>query len=136
MSLVPTFVQSAEGNWYKNPTIRGEKYDEGKKWKWFVCWDDDEPIELVIAMEFYTDPMEIVKLLKDFGWKVAIGFRNLSANRVFGDNWFFAAGRSYCVDQRSAPTDALFAAHGIKSLGKEMPSVDGVYYGKDFKGIF
>lgn len=41
MSLVSTYVLADNGLFYKNPTLRGED--------WFICFDDDDPPELVIA---------------------------------------------------------------------------------------
>lgn len=40
MSLCPAFVRAEDGNLYRNPTIRGED--------WYVCFDDDDPPELVV----------------------------------------------------------------------------------------
>lgn len=42
MSLVwNANVESGAGRWYWNPIIRGPD--------WFICWDDEEPIEVVIG---------------------------------------------------------------------------------------
>lgn len=47
MSLVSTYVRAADGKLYKNPSVRGDF--------WFVCFDDDEPPELVV-MEGFDRP--------------------------------------------------------------------------------
>jgi hypothetical protein len=39
MSLVSTYVK-ADGKYYKNPVYRGKD--------WFICFDDDDPIEVVM----------------------------------------------------------------------------------------
>lgn len=41
MSLVPTWVRATDGRYYKNPILHGED--------WFVCFDDDDPPELVVV---------------------------------------------------------------------------------------
>ena len=40
MSLGPIYVKARDGCVYANPAFRGEG--------WFVCWDEDEPVELVV----------------------------------------------------------------------------------------
>ena len=44
MSLVPTYVLFDDGKWYKDPCIQPEDFS------WYICFDDDDPIELVIEM--------------------------------------------------------------------------------------
>lgn len=39
MSLVSTYVKFNDGKYYKNPVIYGDG--------WYICFDDDEPPELV-----------------------------------------------------------------------------------------
>lgn len=41
MSLVPAWVEAADGKFYANPVIQGPG--------WFVCFDDEDPPELVIT---------------------------------------------------------------------------------------
>ena len=50
MSLVPTYVAAKDGNFYKNPVLFGEYklFPDQPGLKWFICWDDDDPVELVI----------------------------------------------------------------------------------------
>lgn len=43
MSLVPTWVYAEDGNWYKDPVITGPG--------WFICFDDDDPPEMVIRTD-------------------------------------------------------------------------------------
>ena len=45
MSLVSTYVQDAEGNWHKNPSLYN---DTGN---WYLCYDDSDPIELVVKSD-------------------------------------------------------------------------------------
>lgn len=77
MSLIPTYAQSREGNWYRNPTIRA---DDGS---WFVCWDDREPVELVVKRGEWK-PSEVVERLRDLGWDVF----TISAPQNHGSRYF------------------------------------------------
>lgn len=43
MSLVPTYVQAVDGQFYKNPILSGND--------WFLCFDDDDPPELVVEVK-------------------------------------------------------------------------------------
>lgn len=40
MSLVPTWVRATDGKYYKDPVLRERD--------WFLCFDDNEPPELVV----------------------------------------------------------------------------------------
>lgn len=42
MSLVSTYVRAVDGKLYRNPVIRGDG--------WFLCFDDDDPPELVVEV--------------------------------------------------------------------------------------
>lgn len=58
MSLVPTYVRRTDGKWLKNPTV-------GVQGSWFICWDDDDPPELVIAEDAeITDPHALIRQYK------------------------------------------------------------------------
>lgn len=75
MSLVSTYVRATDGKLYKNPVLSGQG--------WFICFDDDDPVELVIKKKSNIKPQDI---FKQIGMKVV----NLSkmgegALRYFGD---------------------------------------------------
>lgn len=67
MSLVATYVQANDGQWYANPVLRGKV--EGRPW--FIVYDDDDPIELVVNAttreEAERMKVEIGNLLKEHG---------------------------------------------------------------------
>lgn len=44
MSLVPTWVLADDGRWYEDPVLADESG------YWYICFDDDEPIELVFIL--------------------------------------------------------------------------------------
>lgn len=43
MSQVPTWVKAKDGQFYQDPVLRGED--------WFLCFDDDDPPELVMKAD-------------------------------------------------------------------------------------
>jgi len=54
MSLVSTYVRADDGKMYKNPVLEGDG--------WFICFDDDDPVELVVADESgIQEPMSFLK---------------------------------------------------------------------------
>lgn len=85
MSLVPTYVRASNGKFYKNPVLSGDG--------WFICFDDDDPEEIVITKKNILTPEKIFDL-------VGIKYSNLKkqsygGSRMFGkkfkpaNNWFF-----------------------------------------------
>lgn len=62
VSLVSTYVEGTDGFWYKNPLIWN------KKENWFLCFDDRDPIEIVIG----ENGPPIQKIVADL---VAQGFK-------------------------------------------------------------
>jgi hypothetical protein len=116
MSLVSTYVESKEGHWYQNPVIE----EDG----WFICWDDDEPIELVIAEEFGTNPQTVLTPLHNKGWRLQIISKGGTAGRLFKGK--FKQARSYfLVQTANGPTDEILK--GNTQL-KYKPEGQGVYY--------
>lgn len=105
MSLVPTYVQSTSGKWYKNPVIEAE---DGT---WFVCWDDDDPIELVIA-EDGPEPDGAINRLRGEGWDVRLGRKHQGpiAGRFFNGKLRPTRG-AWWLRQNRGPTDALLAGY-------------------------
>jgi hypothetical protein len=105
MSLVPTYVQSTSGKWYKDPVIRSDN--------WFVCWDDDEPIELVIA-EGGPSPEEVIAYLNDRGWAVERYHKHQGRllGRMFNGKMRPSAG-AWWLKQESGPPDDLMAGEGL-----------------------
>jgi hypothetical protein len=58
MSLVSTYALADDGKWYQNPVLGSPGYD------WFICFDDDDPIELVIANVSGLSPEQVFNFLK------------------------------------------------------------------------
>lgn len=116
MSLVSTYVQSQEGNWYKNPVIKSDG--------WFICWDDDEPIELVIDKDSGFSLSSILAGLAKRGWKLVLIGRGSTSERMFGRK--FIPAYSYFLKQVAlGPTDKLLEGNKYEA---ERPQGQGVFY--------
>jgi hypothetical protein len=58
MSLVSTFIKGTDGNFYQNPVYFRDD--------WFICFDDDDPIELVVKIKANLNPSDIMAQLEGF----------------------------------------------------------------------
>ena len=118
MSLVPAFVQTQEGSWVRQPVITTP---DG----WFVCWDDDEPIELVVRSDL--DPLAIVKQLRDEGWPVFLaGPGNADAYRYLDGKLSDTTCKSFWLSQHSGPPEAMLTFTDPPTDRK--PRKEGVYF--------
>jgi hypothetical protein len=115
MSLVPTYVQSKEGSWYENPEVSGDG--------WFICWDDDEPIELVIEIG-KTNVTKVLSSLRRQGWDLIVITSNQKGQRMFAGE-FRPANAFFLKQVKNGPPEHILA--GV-SLGKKRPTRDGTYY--------
>lgn len=118
MSLVSIYVQSQDGEWYKDPMIRQEG--------WFICWDDDEPIELVVRYD--KDHKEIIEYLNQQGWSVAIDHENeCCGHRIFDyDERGFEEACSFFLRQNNGPPGSLLPGDfrvKFDPLNEPVPSV-------------
>ncbi len=122
MSLVSDFTFCSDGKWYKGLTYRGTNND------WFVCFDDDDPIELVIAKSSKLTPDDV---FSELGWKSVDLRRGHGGHRVFGTGWKFKEARSYFIwdghNQLKFP--APRPQDTFDARFEKRPRGDGVYYG-------
>lgn len=82
MSLVSSFTFCEDGRWYKELVYR-DAYG-GKTW--FICFDDDDPVELVIRLGADGQPAEApAAVLSGLGIECEkIEMRRGSCGRLFG----------------------------------------------------
>lgn len=118
MSLVSTYVQAVDGKFYRNPTIREKD--------WFLCFDDEEPPELVVKDSLLKTkkPWKILNEArikhKPEGYQPWKGDR--SAGRLFGGKFHPGTGFFIEITARiPVPThhDGIY---------DEKPKKQGVYY--------
>ena len=88
MSLSYIYVKAIDGKYYRYPTFRSKNND------WFVCFDEDDPPEIVIKKSCKKKPEEI---LDSIGIKYQKIRNRISSGRCFGStgsihsaySWFF-----------------------------------------------
>ena len=118
MSLVSTYVEADDGHWYKDPTLLTSD--------WFVCYDDDEPIEVVIKEG--GPPLDVVlKVLAATGY-VLVPYgrgRGLRARRDFDGKMVPALG--YFVEHAHGRMPASFVGTHDGKFTKR-PDREMVYY--------
>lgn len=90
MSLVPTFARAVDGVFYENPVLRGDG--------WFLCFDDDDPPELVIRTVHHAGfggkafrekvRARAVEILDGLGFRYRITSKepHCTGQRLFGEN--------------------------------------------------
>lgn len=100
MSLVPTYVKATDNYFYKDPTLEGKD--------WFICFDDDDPPELVIAVKAKLNPET---LLNTLGIKYSNLRKGHVAGRVFGKNWHFKTAQSYFFELQNKLDPKLITTH-------------------------
>lgn len=130
MSLGPTFVETQSGVWYKDPVIRRPD--------WFICWDEDEPIELVIKRPGPTCD-DILRNLAQAGWQLKrYSKRSGRAHRCFTGNFSdpMHPAEAFFLTQLNGPTDDLLEgcekADCLDRRGQ--PQREGTYYFADMNG--
>jgi len=86
MSLVSDYTIMADGKWYKNITI----YDESQNW--FLCFDDNEPPEIVIYNPDKTssNKQKIIKIrevLKKANIYAKVTGLKATGSRLYPPHW-------------------------------------------------
>ena len=123
MSLVPTYVQFDDDRWYKDPVI-----GEGRQW--FICYDDDDPIELVIAAQTHEHAMRKLKQIRDTLLPYACELWIMANPKRQGDRMFGTPSQFHpafvCWCWLTAPPVHLLLEH--QGQYDELPPGDKVYY--------
>ena len=118
MSLVSTYVEDQAGRWYKDPHIVRDD--------WFICWDDDDPIELVTLK--HVKHQDVLAMLAKLGWVLRVSSRGCSGNRLFPptSDGSFKSANSYFVKQvhKGPPPGLMDNEYRLD----QKPCGQGVYY--------
>lgn len=126
MSMCSTFVRCHDGKFYKNLIYWG------KDRSWFVCFDDRDPVELVVKQAADLDPK---KILDDLGIPYIEIKRPKRMGRLFGKAFKFeeavccfmrVSDKPFPSPRDSDEYDEVFAKH---------PAREGVYYGVEMGGF-
>lgn len=91
MSLVSTYVRADDGLLYRDPVLEGDG--------WFICFDDEDPIELVIEDRLgITNAQEFLRNLDIHPTFIEKAMRG--GSRIFNKkfqpakSWFFGINRN------------------------------------------
>ncbi len=128
MSLVATYVKGSDGQYYKLPIFSGEV--DGCRW--FICYDDDDPIELVIASQDAVVVEEvkegIKKLFSDNDCDISFSKIQGRSQRCFSANdWRdFHDAVSMWVEMKEPPVELITKHEGVMERGS---IGQGVIYG-------
>lgn len=115
MSLGNVYLKSSDGKWYEWPTLEGVTQD-GKKW--YLCFDEDDPPELVVQTNGNGKEIDAKKILREAG----VSFSGIRFGGVCGRCIGDAA--SFWVDITAPiPTPTKFNAVFDKN-----PERPGTYY--------
>jgi len=125
MSLVPTFVLMDDNKWYKNPSL-GEK-------NWFICFDDDDPIELVIKEKDYKEGLTPDVIFAKIGAIAKVTSRPIrSGLRCFDSKFHFSGAVAFWIEIKNKPSVKFLRDHD--GVSDKPPQQDCVFY--DFKEIY
>ena len=119
MSLVSTWVRATDGFLYQNPKLHGKG--------WFICFDDDDPVELVISNRSKKTPKEIFEKL---GMKHTKLIFNGIAGRCFGKGYNFTWSKSWFFEIKNN-INPKFISYYEKKVKSSDNIGQGVFY--DFK---
>ena len=118
MSLVSTWVKAKDGLFYKNPELSDKD--------WFICFDDDDPPELVIKKKSQLKPEDIFKSIElkysELRENKASGMRTFDSNY---DHFEDAISYFFQIESRIDPKFITFSDGTTKSSNEEG---QGVFY--------
>lgn len=109
MSLVSTCVQADDKKIYKNPILSGEDF--------FICFDDDDPPELVIKTLNRSDTelhQRAIDILKNINLNTTISSKPQKSGRLFESNLTFIDAYSIFITINSPiPSNSITKHDGI-----------------------
>lgn len=124
MSRVPTFTFCKDKKFYENLIYQ----DDPRRKEWFICFDDDEPAEIVVKASSLMKPQDILTH-RGLPWKRLLRARR--CDRFFGNmeepsneavSWFieFLRGAPFPTPNKYDACDEVWPIY---------PNREGVYYG-------
>lgn len=119
MSLVSTYVRADNEKWYRDPVMSGDG--------WFICFDDDDPIELVMINPDIKDKKSPEDLLKEINLIAFVNSKPMYSERLFEEHgWKFTPSRAYWIDIVGPIPFRLITKFDAEF--KTKPNKQGVYY--------
>lgn len=145
MSLVPTYALDRNGQWWRDPVLSG--WFLGKS-EWFICFDDDDPIEMVITQDKAVDNESTdtdtwvsneekwlmfeklcAQILEKLGIEYAVLERTHACGRCYGPNHIVKFSFAFWIMNMATPLPVQWITGGKKVTEREMG--EGVYYDFD-----
>lgn len=129
MSKVSTFVLMDDGQWYKNPVL-------GVGQDWYICFDDEEPPELVIDRKLWNSGLQFQQIKDLLNLDAFIHSKRpwVGAHRCFthnSNNMELKPAVSYHIIINSPPPAKWIIEHDGKS--DQRPSCECTFYPFDRK---
>lgn len=128
MSLVSTYVKAVDGNFYKDPVLKGKEksYPFGD---WFLCFDDDDPPELVMEdidhkLPFRQRAAAIMREMDSQFQDKDLYYQGAGGRRDFGERGFLRAISFFLTIRKPIPVPEK---HG-GVYANDAPRGMGVYY--------
>ena len=126
MSKIGVMVKCSDGRWYSHPILAMND-------KWFICYDDDEPIELVIQAKNIGMARLTYRIIESQFRKRGCGISQRGNLRRCGER-LFAKGKETPEFREaynvwiyvSNPPSALVMKHN--GVFEDRPKTEGVYY--------
>ncbi len=127
MSLRATYVLADDGLFYKDPVL-----SEAPEYSWFICFDDEDPIELVLRDPGVLTDEEKVRHATALLDRLGLTGRVLSARggmsgRLFPPDWFeggFSEAISVWIELRAQIPVSVIIEHS------------GAYAEEPFEGVY
>lgn len=118
--MVSNYTKCTDGKWYQELTYMDETDH------WFICFDDDDPVELVVFDDCERTHEQILNDL-NFPW---IGsWVDSKCNRIRPISGKFGPATAYFMDvsEKPFPLPSKFCEYS--EVYNKQPNNQGVYYG-------
>jgi hypothetical protein len=121
MSLVASYIRCKDNKWYKELVYKSKDGD------WFLCFDDDDPPELVIKE---SCKKTIAQICEEVGIssRTAFNANRNKCNRMFNGKFHEAFSLFLRQDLEVYPTP-VEGRDEFEAVFDKMPNCQGVFFG-------
>lgn len=122
MSLTHCYVLADDGKWYNYPVLSDDSHD------WFICFDDDDPPELVVKSQYGTwaDARGLLERIGISDIVPTITFHQGKHGRCFPPRGVYKAVSVWLTINKPIPAK-LITDHDGQWTSR--PTGEGVFYG-------
>lgn len=127
MSKIGVIVKCSDGQWYSHPVL-------GLDDTWFICYDDDDPIELVIQAKSIGKARVVARIVESHFRKRGQSITLRGNIRPCGERMFKGKtdkvhkcrpAYNVWVNISNPPVDLILEHSGVF---EDRPKMEGVYY--------